>query len=59
MQNLDNQKYIGLRELLNIELMANYNNSIVEDFIKNKANINTMVDYSLYISNYKFFFLRF
>lgn len=58
MQNLDNQKYSGLRELLNIELMTNYNNSIVEDSIKNKAHINTIVDYGAGIGTLSKIFLE-
>ncbi len=45
MQNSDNQKYSGLKELLNIELMKNYNNAIVEECIKYQPNIDTIVDY--------------
>ena len=59
MQNLDNQKYSGLRELLNIELMTNYNNSIVEDSIKNKAHINTIVDYGAGIGTLSKIFLEY
>ena len=45
MQNSDNQKYSGLKELLNIELMKNYNNAIVEDCINYQPNFDTIVDY--------------
>ncbi len=45
MQNSDNQKYSGLKELLNIELMKNYNNAIVDECIKYQPNIDNIVDY--------------
>ena len=57
MQNLV-PKYSGLRELLNIELMTNYNNSIVEDSIKNKAHINTIVDYGAGMVHYLKYFWK-
>ena len=38
-------KYSGLKELLNIELMKNYNNAIVDECIKYQPNIDTIVDY--------------
>ncbi len=45
MQNNINSKYTGIEELLTLELMKNYNNSIVKDSIKFSTKSKTVVDF--------------
>ncbi len=45
MQNNINSKFTGIEELLTLELMKNYNNSIVKDSIKFSTRSNTIVDF--------------
>ena len=45
LQTSSNTKYSGLKELLNIETMKNYNDFIVSNALKNISPHDTLIDF--------------
>ncbi|PPR09819.1 MAG: hypothetical protein CFH41_02202 [Alphaproteobacteria bacterium MarineAlpha11_Bin1] len=61
MQNIENTKYSGIEELLNLEVMTNYNAFIVQQALKYKTEAANVIDFgagigtlaSIFRENYK------